>query len=193
MNKKTYTILLVLMMLAVLFVVSFPQTTLALENPVTLEVGIGSKTTTDSITDYIKTIYLFATGIVGGLAAVMIVIGAIQYSTAAGNPKGISSAKETIISAIIGLVLVGTAYLILGVFGTQFTNLNEPELPEISTFGQGSSDQYQPIGERCAGNETYYKTEATCEKNCSARSGNPCRQTTSMGRNGRVKGYCCEL
>ncbi|MFC1721493.1 pilin [Patescibacteria group bacterium] len=105
-----------------------------------LEAPIGSYTSTDSITGYIKQIYLFASGIVGGLAAIMIVIGGIQYVTAAGNQKGVSSAKETITSAIIGLVVVGTAYLILGTFGTQFTNLEEPDLPTISAFGYGAED-----------------------------------------------------
>ena len=102
---------------------------------VTLETGIAGETeipVQGGITTYIKLIYQFASGIVAGLAAIMIVIGGIQYATAAGNPKAIASAKETIISAIIGLVIVATGYLILGLFGTQFTNLSDPTLPDAS-------------------------------------------------------------
>lgn len=106
-----------------------------------LEITIGGTTYTPDvgIVGYIQLIYKFAAGIVAGLAAIMIVIGGVQYATAAGNPKAIGSAKETIVSAIVGLVVVVTSYLILGLFGTQFTNLKEPDLPTV-TVGENDND-----------------------------------------------------
>lgn len=100
---------------------------------VNLEVGIQGNTTISSgITDYIQKIYLFATAIVGGLAVVMIIIGAVQYSTSAGNKAAMGSAKETITSAIIGLVIVLMAYLILGTFSGSFVNLTNPCLERVT-------------------------------------------------------------
>jgi len=119
---------------------------------ITLETGIAGETNIPAqggITTYIKLIYQFASGIVAGLAAIMIVIGGIQYATAAGNPKAIASAKETIISAIIGLVIVATGYLILGLFGTQFTNLSDPTLPDAS-YDEGPPNPPEE-GLRCNG------------------------------------------
>ncbi|MFC1721490.1 pilin [Patescibacteria group bacterium] len=144
MLKYHETICILVVFIAISGVVVFPLAGQALTNAVELEVGFSGNTTAYSITGYIRMIYLFASGIVGGLAAVMIVIGAIQYSTAAGSPKGIASAKETIISAIVGLVIVGVAYLILGTFGTQFTDLKEPELPVVSYFGNPDTTPYIP-------------------------------------------------
>ena len=119
---------------------------------ITLETGIAGETNIPAqggITTYIKLIYQFASGIVAGLAAIMLVIGGIQYATAAGNPKAIASAKETIISAIIGLVIVATGYLILGLFGTQFTNLSDPTLPDAS-YDEGPPNPPEE-GLRCNG------------------------------------------
>lgn len=42
----------------------------------------------------------------GGLAVVMIVIGGLKFITATGDPSGITSARNTIIYALIGLVVV---------------------------------------------------------------------------------------
>lgn len=98
-----------------------------------LEVGIGGEREISTITGYIQRIYVFASGIVGAIAAIMIVIGGFQYATAAGNQKAISSAKETIASSLVGLVIVAMTFLILQVFGTQFVSLDETDLqvPEL--------------------------------------------------------------
>lgn len=126
--------------------------------PVTLEVGIqGNNIVTGGITDYIQKVYFFATAIVGGLAVVMIIIGAVQYSTSAGNKAALGSAKETITSAIIGLVIVLMAYLILGTFSGSFVNLANPRMNTIkvnSTTTTGEQlvcqpDANSPQGGRC--------------------------------------------
>ncbi len=110
-------------------------------SPVTLEVGIsGFNQVKNGLTEYIQQIYFFATGIVGGLAVVMIIIGAVQYSTSAGNRAALGSAKETITSAIIGLVIVLMAYLILGTFSGSFVNLANPRLDPITVNNSNSSN-----------------------------------------------------
>ena len=51
-------------------------------------------------------------GIAGLVAAVFIVIGAIGYLTAAGDPNKLKKAKDTILYALIGLAIVGLAEII---------------------------------------------------------------------------------
>jgi len=43
--------------------------------------------------------------IMGAIAVMMVVIGAIKYGSSQGDPSAISSAKNTILYAIIGLVV----------------------------------------------------------------------------------------
>lgn len=161
MNKKPRKLIwlaAILLMLVWLSPVLVQAGTVCPAPTVNLEVGIqGNAQVTSGITDYIQKIYLFATAIVGGLAVVMIIIGAVQYSTSAGNKAALGSAKETITSAIIGLVIVLMAYLILGTFSGSFVNLANPCLEGISVPQTGCSWMTSP----CTGN---YKPEADTSK-----------------------------
>lgn len=51
--------------------------------------------------------------IFGALATVFIVIGGLRYVLAAGNPEGLQKAKNTILYAIIGLVVSIFAFTIV--------------------------------------------------------------------------------
>lgn len=57
------------------------------------------------------------------LAVLMITIGGFQWLAAMGNASKISSAKETIEQAVIGLALAFTAYLIFSQIDTSFVQL----------------------------------------------------------------------
>jgi hypothetical protein len=50
--------------------------------------------------------------VVGVVSVIMIVIGAIKYITSGGDPKGTQGAKNTILYAIIGLVVSILAFAI---------------------------------------------------------------------------------
>lgn len=60
-------------------------------------------------------------GLAGVLSVIFIVVGAIQYSTSAGNPAGLARAKKTLILAILGLIIsivaVGIVNFIIGKIG----------------------------------------------------------------------------
>ena len=62
-----------------------------------------------------------ATGALGLVAVIMIVIGGIKYATSGGDASGTKSAKDTILYAVIGLVvaLIGQTVVLLvtGFFG----------------------------------------------------------------------------
>ncbi len=66
-----------------------------------------------SFSTYLTAIYKVGIILAAVLAVLMIVIGGIQYMSAAGNVGSVESAKETIWQAILGLLLVLGSYLIL--------------------------------------------------------------------------------
>jgi len=65
-----------------------------------------------SLGDLIGTVTNLLLGIAGSVAVIFIIVGAIQYSTSAGNEQSVQKAKSTITSAVIGLII---AILALGI------------------------------------------------------------------------------
>ena len=51
--------------------------------------------------------------IVGALAVVMIIYSGIRYTTSAGNPAGVTAAKNSLMYSIVGLVVAILAYAIV--------------------------------------------------------------------------------
>lgn len=70
----------------------------------------GNNTTVNSI---IATVINIISFIVGVVAVVMIMIGGFKYITSSGDSSNIQSAKNTILYAIVGLVIVATAQIIV--------------------------------------------------------------------------------
>ncbi len=58
-----------------------------------------------TVTDVIKTVIEILSFIVGALAIIMIIVGGIRYVTSGGDANSISAAKNTILYAIVGLVI----------------------------------------------------------------------------------------
>ena len=60
--------------------------------------------------------------VIGAIAVIMIIIGGLRYVTSGGNSASISAAKNTILYAIIGIVVALLAYavinFVIGSFGT---------------------------------------------------------------------------
>lgn len=52
-------------------------------------------------------------GLAGVVLFIMLLLGGFKYLTSTGDPKALEGARKTLTSAIIGLVLVASAYLIL--------------------------------------------------------------------------------
>ncbi|MEK7570053.1 MAG: transglycosylase SLT domain-containing protein [Patescibacteria group bacterium] len=69
--------------------------------------------TGSTLGEYIAALYAFGVGAIGILATVMVAFGGMQWMLAAGDRGKIQAAKETISSAIVGLILALTAYLFL--------------------------------------------------------------------------------
>ena len=59
------------------------------------------------------TISEFILGIVGSLALLAFVAGGLMWMLSAGNPEWVTRGKQTILGAVIGLVVVFTSYMII--------------------------------------------------------------------------------
>lgn len=96
-----------------------------------LEVPLGTKLIIKNLPDYILTIYNFAVAAAGILAVVVIMYGGLVWASSAGNEQTITSAKETILSAIIGLIIILGSYTLLNYINPQLLNLKYAEIPII--------------------------------------------------------------
>lgn len=76
----------------------------------------GGPSVVRSITIITNTL-LFAVGVI---AVIMLIIGGIKYITSSGDPKGAESAKNTILFAVVGVVVALLAYAIVNFVLGQF-------------------------------------------------------------------------
>src|ERR1044072_5033996 len=67
----------------------------------------------DKINNIIRLVINIFSLIVGVVSVIMIIVGGLKYITSGGESSNISSAKNTIIYAIIGLVIVALAQFIV--------------------------------------------------------------------------------
>lgn len=72
--------------------------------------GDGSK---DKLSVNIKTVVNVMLFALGAISVIMIVIGGIRYTTSGGESSSVKGAKDTIMYAIIGLVVAMLAYAIV--------------------------------------------------------------------------------
>lgn len=143
-SKKTGSVLL-MMLLTVIGLLSFSNSAKALnEDPVifTPQVSIpGSSFTakvsstleysTGPIARYISAIYNYGVGIVGIVAAMMLMIGGIIWLTAAGSSSKIEQAKSFITSSLTGMVLVVTAVILLRTVNPALVDLKVASVENI--------------------------------------------------------------
>ena len=72
----------------------------------------GTSTPTDANV-VIKNVTNIMFFIIGAIAVVMIIYSGIRYTTSAGNPAGVTAAKNSLIYSIVGLVVAILAYAIV--------------------------------------------------------------------------------
>ncbi len=59
--------------------------------------------------------------IIGAISIIMVLVGALRYVLSAGNPQATKEAKDTILNAVIGIVLVIVSLAIIRFVTGQFT------------------------------------------------------------------------
>ncbi len=67
----------------------------------------------ESVQNLIKRIINTLSVIVGAICVIMIIIGGFRYVTSAGESNSVSGAKNTILYAIVGLIIVAFAQIIV--------------------------------------------------------------------------------
>jgi hypothetical protein len=92
---------------------------------------INGESSFNSIGDYISAVYQMLVPFMAIVAVVMIMIGGLQYILARGNPKAITQAKERITKAVIGFVLLLSAYALANLLDPSLTHLRQLRIPLI--------------------------------------------------------------
>jgi Type IV secretion system pilin len=77
---------------------------------------------TSRINNIVHTIVNLLSALVGIVAVIMIIVGGFRYITSGGNDTSVTSAKNTILYAIIGLVVVALAQIIVRFTLSKLTN-----------------------------------------------------------------------
>ncbi len=67
----------------------------------------------NDLSGFIKNIINTILYVLGAIAVIMIIIGGIRYVTSGGDAAGVKGAKDTILYAIVGLVVAIMAYAIV--------------------------------------------------------------------------------
>lgn len=131
----------------------------------------GSQPTGDFVT-YLKQIINFGYAIIGILALFMLVIGAYQYLMAAGSGNA-ASAKETISSALLGLILGLCSWVILNKINPDLVNMRA--ITQISGGG-GASSGNQNTGAGAGGGNGPGTGNGTGSGKCEPVDSGPCSQ-----------------
>lgn len=121
MLSKTVTLVVALALLTSLAVVVAPNYVNAEDNAsdeVCKSIGgcvddEGKNLGEESIQGVVKTIINVISAIAGIIAVIMIVVGGLKFVTAGGSSESVSSAKNTIIYAIVGLIVIAFAQAIV--------------------------------------------------------------------------------
>jgi hypothetical protein len=79
----------------------------------------GGQGVQDTIVSVIKVLSLVG----GALAVIMLIVGGLRYVISAGNPETTKAAKNTIIYALVGLVIIAVAQIIVQFVLNKATNL----------------------------------------------------------------------
>ena len=84
--------------------------------------------------------YKYALTISGVLAFAAIVYGGVKYTLAAGNPGGQSEGKEWLKGALLGILLLVSAYLILNTINPKIKECTLPKLDQIPVNNTGGGN-----------------------------------------------------
>lgn len=81
--------------------------------------------TSDDLPTFIKTIVNTLLIILGAVSVIIIVSSGIRYATSHGDPGNVKNAKDTLMYAVVGLVVAISAYAIVNFVANQFWGDND--------------------------------------------------------------------
>lgn len=93
-----------------------------------LQVGSSCQEVSDAdaaqnVNDIIETVINIFSIVVGVVAVIMIIVGGLKYITSGGDSGNITGAKNTILYAVVGLVIVALAQIIVRFVLTETTDI----------------------------------------------------------------------
>ncbi len=89
---------------------SFADATSQIQQGIT---ATGSGGQTQSLSAIFKNVVNILLYVIGAISVIMLIVGGIRYATSAGNAANVTAAKNTIMYALIGLVIAVLAYAIV--------------------------------------------------------------------------------
>lgn len=109
--------------------------------PTQLQVAIDGQTSVRGIAEYISLVYKYGTGVVGIVAAVVLMFGGILWLTAGGNTGQVQTAKEWIKAALLGLILALLSYMILLTINPDLVSFDEITIKSIEGIPNEGADK----------------------------------------------------
>ena len=82
--------------------------------------GDGQQSNLDGNTGVFKTISDVMLYIIGAISVIMLIIGGIRYVVSAGEQAAVTSAKNTILYSIVGIIVAIVAYAVVNFVITSF-------------------------------------------------------------------------
>lgn len=73
--------------------------------------------------DFVGQVLSIAVGLAGGIAFILMVIGAIRVLTSTGNPQNVNAGRDMIVAALAGLIFIIFSVLILKFIGVNIIGL----------------------------------------------------------------------
>ena len=141
MDTKTKKSCLLLIFL--IFVFSFPATSLFASYDYTPMENIPGFSKSGDFVAYILSIYKFGIWAIGIAALLMIMIGGFMYITSAGNNASMEKAKGIITDAVIGILMALTAWLLLYIINPELVKIKTVSLSGVSsTTNQADCEQW---------------------------------------------------
>ena len=86
------------------------------------------------IGNYIAATYKYAVALISVLATIMIIIAGVIWTTSAGNPEKINSAKAMIARSLTGLILALGSYTLLYTINPDLVKFNSLQIVKIDKF-----------------------------------------------------------
>lgn len=108
-----------------------PQPVLIFDPEIPLPDFAGGAVTNTTFYEYLVAVFRYFMILVGVLATVMVVYGGIKWVAAAGNPGRINDARDTINSAIIGIIIALTSVVLLNLISPQFTQFRGLTISQV--------------------------------------------------------------
>ncbi|MFH0819060.1 MAG: pilin [Patescibacteria group bacterium] len=158
-------------------------------------ISSGGVSLVNNIVEYVQLIYEVSISIIAPLAVVAIIYGGVRIASSAGNEQSITSGKQVIISAIIGLLIPLLSYSGLKLINSQLVDLQniqvekivyEPDTEPIYTLPDcGRDSRFEDCKDTLCG-ETCFNEELGLS--CRGEKANSANATASCSGNMTVIG-----